>query len=190
MYQPKRSGGGGGWKGGKSFGNKKPWERNSGGRDFNKPAMHPATCSECGSRCEVPFKPNGSRPIFCSQCFKRDEYPEPRSFNDKPSFKATCAKCGNGCDVPFRPNGSKPVYCRDCFGHERGSETKSFDRNSESKTTEQFREQFKAINFKLDAILKALAPVIPTDVSLDEAAIDAVKAPKKLAKEKKKKKKE
>jgi CxxC-x17-CxxC domain-containing protein len=31
--------------------------------------MHRATCAECGKPCEVPFKPSGDKPVFCSNCF-------------------------------------------------------------------------------------------------------------------------
>jgi CxxC-x17-CxxC domain-containing protein len=43
-------------------------------RDFDRPqvaqAMHQAICSNCGKTCEVPFKPNGSKPVFCRECFQ------------------------------------------------------------------------------------------------------------------------
>ena len=32
-------------------------------------SMHKATCAECGKQCEVPFKPTGEKPVFCSTCF-------------------------------------------------------------------------------------------------------------------------
>jgi CxxC-x17-CxxC domain-containing protein len=37
--------------------------------------MHKAVCSECGKDCEVPFKPDPSRQVFCRDCWmkKRDE---------------------------------------------------------------------------------------------------------------------
>jgi CxxC-x17-CxxC domain-containing protein len=35
--------------------------------------MFSAQCSSCGNQCEVPFRPNGKKPVFCSNCFKRDE---------------------------------------------------------------------------------------------------------------------
>lgn len=38
----------------------------------DRPMMHPAICSECDKECEVPFKPNGSKPVFCRDCFKRE----------------------------------------------------------------------------------------------------------------------
>ena len=31
--------------------------------------MHKATCAECGSKCEVPFRPTGDKPVLCSECF-------------------------------------------------------------------------------------------------------------------------
>ncbi len=33
--------------------------------------MHPAVCSSCGKDTEVPFKPNGSRPVYCRECFHK-----------------------------------------------------------------------------------------------------------------------
>lgn len=63
--------------------------------------MHAATCSQCGDRCEVPFKPNGKKPIFCSNCFVKDEdtgskrFSGPRSssprFGEKRSFEGGVA---------------------------------------------------------------------------------------------------
>lgn len=33
--------------------------------------MHKAVCSNCGKDCEVPFVPTGSKPVYCSECFKK-----------------------------------------------------------------------------------------------------------------------
>ncbi len=59
--------------------------RRPGGRDFGRPGkksfgkpsfsdrqdrrMFEATCSECGERCEVPFRPTGEKPVYCNDCF-------------------------------------------------------------------------------------------------------------------------
>lgn len=59
---------------------KKPYRDNKrsggGGRrfgdGFNDRPMYPATCEKCHNECEVPFKPNGSKPVFCKNCFVRD----------------------------------------------------------------------------------------------------------------------
>jgi len=49
-------------------------------RGFGGPRqMYKVTCSECGQETEVPFKPDGSRPVYCRECYqkhkpKRDNY--------------------------------------------------------------------------------------------------------------------
>lgn len=32
--------------------------------------MHEATCDQCGKSCEVPFRPTGEKPVYCSTCFE------------------------------------------------------------------------------------------------------------------------
>lgn len=37
--------------------------------------MHAATCSACGVETQVPFRPSGDRPVYCSDCFSnRNRY--------------------------------------------------------------------------------------------------------------------
>lgn len=43
--------------------------RGFGGRG-DRPSMHRATCAKCGNECEVPFKPSGDKPVYCSKCFE------------------------------------------------------------------------------------------------------------------------
>jgi len=33
--------------------------------------MYDAICSECGKECQVPFRPSGEKPVFCSECFEK-----------------------------------------------------------------------------------------------------------------------
>ena len=56
-----------------------------GKRDFERPnrnpeqrMMHQATCDKCGNKCEVPFKPTSGKPVYCSDCFRKNEYSESR----------------------------------------------------------------------------------------------------------------
>ena len=59
----------------------------SGGRDFERrdsePSferrMHPVICAKCGEPCEVPFRPRECKPVYCSNCFRKDDNYEPRS---------------------------------------------------------------------------------------------------------------
>ena len=31
--------------------------------------MHKVTCADCGTETEVPFKPDGERPVYCQDCY-------------------------------------------------------------------------------------------------------------------------
>ncbi|MBI4177109.1 MAG: DNA-directed RNA polymerase [Candidatus Aenigmarchaeota archaeon] len=43
-----------------------------GGRNFGGPReMHKVTCADCGNESEVPFKPDGKRPVYCRDCFNK-----------------------------------------------------------------------------------------------------------------------
>lgn len=98
---------GGGFRGGNSGGRpsfqKKSFGGDRGGDREN--VMHKATCSECGKTCEVPFRPSGDKPVYCSDCFNKkkvgddrgprrdfgDRAPR-REFNDRPAPRADFAR--------------------------------------------------------------------------------------------------
>jgi CxxC-x17-CxxC domain-containing protein len=42
-----------------------------GGRD--RPEMTKVTCSSCKKECEVPFKPTSDKPVYCSNCFEKND---------------------------------------------------------------------------------------------------------------------
>lgn len=179
---------GSGWKGDKKF----------GGRDSGKPAMmHKATCSECGNACEVPFKPNHDRPVFCHDCFKKGDNGNARRSDDRGNrnygernrdrdfgnrdfgldsrpgmHKAVCDECGSPCEVPFRPSGDKPVFCSNCF--KKGGASNN---SSGNKNTEQLKEQLEILNIKLDRILKILTSA-PANIAPVQVATSATKSAK------------
>ena len=35
--------------------------------------MYSATCAECGCQTEVPFRPSMDRPVYCRDCFGRQQ---------------------------------------------------------------------------------------------------------------------
>jgi CxxC-x17-CxxC domain-containing protein len=42
-----------------------------GGGGFSGPReMHDAVCARCGNETQVPFRPTGARPVYCSDCFR------------------------------------------------------------------------------------------------------------------------
>lgn len=68
----------GGPKGGKKFGGPTPWKRAAGGPGGDRSVLFPATCATCGKDCQVPFKPNGKKPVLCSNCFETNGPSESR----------------------------------------------------------------------------------------------------------------
>ncbi|MDD1736935.1 MAG: hypothetical protein LUQ44_04525, partial [Methanothrix sp.] len=42
-----------------------------GGYNSGPREMTDVTCSECGKQTQVPFKPDGSRPVYCSECYQK-----------------------------------------------------------------------------------------------------------------------
>jgi len=124
----------------KKFGASKPWERGSGGRSSARSSvMFQATCGECGKDCEVPFKPVNGRPVFCQNCFKRDGGDErPYGRQERPSYGERPSRPSYG-DRPQRP---------------------SFADRAERPAADPSKDQFKAVNAKLDLILKALRELV------------------------------
>ncbi len=129
------SGSQGGSRGGFGGGNRGGFS--SGPREDRE--MFDATCGECGNNCQVPFRPNGRKPVLCSNCFRKDEGGNdraPRSFgNDRPSFN--------------RPSyGDRPSY-----GEKRSFGGDRFNKGSEGKPND---ERLQSIEAKLDVILSQL----------------------------------
>ncbi len=151
--------------------------RGGGGRS-GRPDMHHAVCTDCGKDCEVPFRPTGEKPVFCSDCFsnkgdsgnnrndrydrndrndRHDRRSSDRSgggFRDKMMFSAVCDKCHSDCEVPFRPSSDKPVFCDKCFG--KGS--RGDDGGNGGGGKEQHQKLHDELNSKLDYIIRLLAP--------------------------------
>lgn len=56
----KQSRGGGGYGG-----------RGGGGYDRGPRQMFDAVCAQCGVNTQVPFQPNGTKPVYCRDCYQR-----------------------------------------------------------------------------------------------------------------------
>lgn len=156
--------------GGSRFGGRNSFSRDSGGRDGGRPMMHKAVCSDCGNSCEVPFRPTGDKPVYCSRCFEKNGGAAPsrsggrrdfggeQSFERKQMFSVVCDGCGENCEVPFRPTGGKPIYCSQCFNKGDRGDKGGKGPNSIGKSTDQYKQQFEMLNMKLDRLLNMLAP--------------------------------
>jgi CxxC-x17-CxxC domain-containing protein len=55
----------------KSFGPKRDFGGRGGQGQDRK--MYPAVCDSCGRECQLPFFPDGSKPVYCSNCFEKNQ---------------------------------------------------------------------------------------------------------------------
>lgn len=209
MANFKRDNRGGGGKFGK---------KNFGARDA-KTQMHDAVCNKCGKRCQVPFRPTGQRPIFCSDCFEksgpmperdrsrafgRDDRGSSR-FEKKRLYSAVCSNCNKKCEVPFLPTGGRATYCKECFdkgvttddrasNDRKHAESRPFSHSHSapivnSKPQESYKGQFEALNAKLDKILHILSSTSVSQPVKKEIVSVITETPKAKETTKKSKKK-
>lgn len=50
--------------------------------NFRDRVLHKATCAECNTTCEVPFRPTGDRPVYCKECFSKRKANSPFQGNN------------------------------------------------------------------------------------------------------------
>lgn len=127
-----------GFNKGKKYGGGSGKRSHQGGKFENSSQMHKAVCSKCRGNCEVPFRPTGNKPIFCSQCFKG---------KDKGNFGS--ASYRDESRGKFGDRNSKPRF----------DNQKSYRAEGE-KGAVNYQVQFEILNAKLDKILKAVSQTV------------------------------
>lgn len=80
--------GNGGFGGGRrdfGGGGQRPFQSRGGFGGHDKQRFE-AVCADCGTTCEVPFRPNGKKPVYCKDCLPKhqDQDRGPREFSRPP----------------------------------------------------------------------------------------------------------
>jgi CxxC-x17-CxxC domain-containing protein len=62
----------------------RPERRDSYKKDYENRSrreitLYDAVCDQCGKNCQVPFRPSGNKPVYCSDCFEQRGGKEGRS---------------------------------------------------------------------------------------------------------------
>ena len=131
----------------KPHGNRDRDNRGGGrGNDrFDRPVQRfPATCSQCGKQCEVPFRPSNGKPVYCNTCFG----------SNKGSTPSYGGGSNSGGGFSSRSSESRPDsnYSRPAAADNR---------------IDDIKRQLDSMNAKLESILqkiggsKPLAPSVP-----------------------------
>lgn len=152
-----------GSRSGRSFGGERHFNSGRGG---DRPKqLFQATCDKCGKQCSVPFKPTGSRPVYCKECFGGQQNGN-AAFGQKSYNRGFSEKSHN--EYP-KASGSVPG----------------------SGIT---KAQFEALSAKIDTILSLLQQSKEMELPNDDLFVEqtedlAPKKSKKTAKKSKSKKK-
>ena len=107
--------------------------------------MHSAVCSDCGRRCEVPFRPTGEKPVFCSDCFSKkrdgdnDRAPK-REFNNR--------EPRNNFNDRFNDKGPKKDFPR--------HDTPKHFEGPKSGGNDEIKKQLEMLNSKMDKLIESL----------------------------------
>jgi len=71
-------------------------DRRDSRRDsYGDKKMFKAVCDKCKKECEVPFRPTGGKPVFCDNCFVKDDKPGRKDSNQ---FNEQLAKINSKLD--------------------------------------------------------------------------------------------
>lgn len=146
---------------GGGFGGGRNSNRSGFGGGSDRSDLYKAVCAECGKDCQVPFRPTGTRPVYCSECFEAQ----------------------NG--------GSDRGPRRESQNSFRGGRQQMFDRRPsfdsyepKQRQSQVSEEHLRAINIKLDRILDLLSKRSVSDDTTEvvEKKVAKTKAIKKLIK--------
>ena len=105
--------------------------RSFGDRDSRRPSLHDAVCDKCGKDCQVPFRPSGDKPVYCSDCFDKKGGSDSNRSRDRGGF-------------PRRSFGG-----RDSRRPSRG--------NIDNRSISQLVEKIEILNNKLNTIIDLLS---------------------------------
>lgn len=157
-----RGGNGGSFDRGPKFGG-----RSSGQELFS------AVCSTCGKSCEVPFRPNGEKPVYCSACFGKNRDDNARE--DRGGDRNDGFRNNNRTEsAPYQKS-------------ERSYQAPASGANVE-RELEVVKQQLTKIELQLNRILGFVNPPVPkvakevVEVKADVAEVEV--APKKERKPK------
>lgn len=142
------------------------------GGDERRPDMHKATCAECSKTCEVPFRPNGEKPVYCSDCFGAM-----KGGNDRPDARSNFPKKEYGDRNDRNASYQKPEQVRE----------------NRDPRIEELKSELAKANSKLDRLMdlvRANGRIPAEGVSKEAPKAEVAKAkpePKKVEKKAEKK---
>ena len=135
------------------FGNRdenRPFPQKSWGQDRDRSVtMFKATCAQCGSPCEVPFRPVEGRPVYCRDCFHGQKNTGDNRNNDRSGQR----------DFNNNKSFTKP----------------DFGNNTSGKNNGELKSQLEALNAKVDRLIRAVEALTNTKPAAEEKTSETIK---------------
>ena len=75
-------------------------QRSFGNQNSQSRELYDAECNKCHQRCQVPFRPNGKKPVYCSNCFVKDDSDSSFGGDERKSFKSRAQSSNFGPSIP------------------------------------------------------------------------------------------
>lgn len=117
-----------------------------GGRSDGPTEMFTTTCAECRKSCEVPFRPNGEKPVYCRECFGQKN-----SDGGREDRGGSRGDFGRRDDRGGRADFQKP---RQDFG----APQHDAPRGAKDAGLEEVKQQLAKIETRLNRILDLMSP--------------------------------
>ncbi len=122
-------------------------------RDDRKTESTTVVCADCGTECQVPFVPKTNRPVYCSDCFRKNKPENSGSdWNSRDDRGSRYSRDDRGSRYSRDDRGSR--YSRD----DRGSRYSRDDRGSrysrDDKVFHSGKEDFRSKSTKIKSLKK------------------------------------
>ncbi len=138
------------------------------GRGFGRPLeMFQATCASCGKSCEVPFRPNGKKPVYCRECFAKNGGP-----SNMPPQGSQGPQGSNDHFAPKR-DFDRPSSRRPEFKTEFKTEFKPQFSQEGDRTLIDIKQRLEAMNAKLESIMQTIGASAPSLKQVD-SSVDTI----------------
>lgn len=130
--------------------------------NFASKELFDAECNSCHKRCQVPFRPNGKKPVYCANCFSKND-------DRKPSYGGSMSSYHS--DSQVRPQ-------------------RSFGADKPDRQIQELKQQIEAMNVTLKNLVvavdtfnraTALTLEIQKHFPASEESAKKTAAPKKVA---------
>lgn len=147
----------------------------SGDRGNKDVQLFKATCTTCGQACEVPFRPDGIKPVLCRDCFARKNA-SPNNDGDRDRGNFTPSQSVSSYTKPNFETGRLTTPAG--INHEADFLALKKQLSTLEVKMDKILEQVKALDIKPSVVPK-VASIVSTANTNEEVVVKKVRKPKK-----------